>query len=97
MSGMSFSMVPQAELGKDAVPRRGAGGRSRWAPNRSGTGAAAEALAIQADDLTVFAAFADLEDTFESVEATVLELARDVEGEPGCSTTSYTASDRRLR
>jgi hypothetical protein len=38
-----------------------------------------EALASQADDLTAFAAFADLEDAFEPVEALVLQLATDIE------------------
>jgi hypothetical protein len=38
-----------------------------------------EALALQADDLTAFAAFADLEDAFEPLEALVLQLAADVD------------------
>jgi hypothetical protein len=41
--------------------------------------AAGEALAAQADDLAVFAAFADLEDAFEPVEALVLQLLTEVE------------------
>ncbi len=40
-----------------------------------------EALAVQADDLTAFATFADLEDAFEPVEALVLQLAVDVDHE----------------
>jgi hypothetical protein len=39
----------------------------------------AEALASQADDLTAFAAFADLEDAFEPVEALMRDLAGDIE------------------
>jgi len=38
-----------------------------------------EALASQADDLAAFAAFADLEDAFEPLEALVIQLAADVE------------------
>jgi len=38
-----------------------------------------EALAFQADDLAAFAAFADMEDAFESLEALVIQLAADVE------------------
>ena len=41
--------------------------------------AAGEALAAQADDLAAFAAFADLEDAFEPVEALVTELLTQVE------------------
>jgi hypothetical protein len=40
-----------------------------------------EALASQADDLAAFAAFADLEDAFEPLEALVIQLATDVERE----------------
>jgi hypothetical protein len=40
-----------------------------------------EALASQADDLAAFAAFADLEDAFEPVEALVMQLAIDVDHE----------------
>ena len=43
--------------------------------------AAAQALAEETDDLTAFAAFADLEDVFESVEARVLKLAMDIDSE----------------
>jgi hypothetical protein len=43
--------------------------------------AAAEALAVEADDLKAFAAFADLEDAFEPVEARVLKLAMDIDYE----------------
>jgi hypothetical protein len=43
--------------------------------------AAGEALAVQADDLAAFAAFADLEDAFEPVEALVMKLAMDVDRE----------------
>jgi hypothetical protein len=39
----------------------------------------AEALASQPDDLTAFAAFADLEDAFEPVEALMRDLAGDIE------------------
>jgi len=39
----------------------------------------AEALASQPDDLTAFAAFADLEDAFEPVEALMRELTGDIE------------------
>ena len=38
-----------------------------------------EALASQADDLVAFAAFADLEDAFEPLEALVIQVAADVE------------------
>ena len=38
-----------------------------------------EALAAQADDLAAFAAFADLEDAFEPVEALVMNLLTEVE------------------
>lgn len=38
-----------------------------------------EALASQADDLAAFAAFADLEDAFEPVEALVTQLAADID------------------
>jgi len=38
-----------------------------------------EALASQADDLAAFAAFADLEDAFEPVEALVSQLAADID------------------
>jgi hypothetical protein len=41
--------------------------------------AAGEALALQTDDLAVFAAFADLEDAFEPAEALVLQLLTGVE------------------
>jgi hypothetical protein len=41
--------------------------------------AAGEALAVQADDLAAFAAFADLEDAFEPVEAQVMQLLTEVE------------------
>ena len=41
--------------------------------------AEAEALAIEADDLTAFAAFADLEDAFEPVEALMQQLTGDIE------------------
>jgi len=40
---------------------------------------AGEALAAQADDLAVFAAFSDLEDAFEPVEALVMQLLTQVE------------------
>jgi hypothetical protein len=40
-----------------------------------------EALASQTDDLAAFAAFADLEDVFEPLEALVIELAADVDHE----------------
>ena len=43
--------------------------------------AAAEALAEVTDDLTAFAAFADLEDAFEPIEARVIKLAMDVDYE----------------
>jgi hypothetical protein len=43
--------------------------------------AEAEALASQADDLTAFAIFADLEDAFEPVEALMRNLTDDVEYE----------------
>jgi hypothetical protein len=42
---------------------------------------AAQALATQADDLAAFAAFANIEDAFEPVEAKVLKLAADVDRE----------------
>lgn len=38
-----------------------------------------EALASQADDLAAFAAFADLEDAFEPVEALITQLAADID------------------
>lgn len=41
--------------------------------------AAGEALASQADDLAAFAAFADLEDAFEPLEALVMQLLTEVE------------------
>jgi hypothetical protein len=41
--------------------------------------AAGEALAAHADDLAAFAAFADLEDAFEQVEALVMQLLTEVE------------------
>ena len=41
--------------------------------------AAGEALASQADDLAAFAAFADLEDAFEPLEAIVMQLLTEVE------------------
>jgi hypothetical protein len=40
-----------------------------------------EALASQTDDLAAFAAFADLEDAFEPLEALVIQLATDVDRE----------------
>jgi hypothetical protein len=38
-----------------------------------------EALALQADDLVAFAAFADLEDAFEPVEALIIQLTADID------------------
>ena len=40
-----------------------------------------EALASQTDDLAAFATFADLEDTFEPLEALVIQLQVDVDGD----------------
>ena len=43
--------------------------------------AAAQALAGETDDLTAFAAFADLEDAFEPIEARVIELSMIIDRE----------------
>jgi hypothetical protein len=67
------------------LPRLPSSGQARSAAVPVGPGhirqwrAEGEALAAQADDLAAFAAFADLEDAFEPVEALVMDLLSEVE------------------